>query len=439
MSEVTITFNCPTCCEQGTPCSQLECRTRGGEVQLCGFPEYPGKESTPPRFYLERLFGGDAVVCTCINECTPIFPDVLTCTINKTTNTVGVDCHYGGMIEFTNIYKSGTNVACDIRVTLDIDTGKCEGLLVQASAGGALFLSGPGKSGTYSKDGSTGVTGTFCAGRAESQVSGSLEMDIPGTPGTTQCSISKYVLLDSPITSDIISYSGSSKFDPAIDCLEPVTLTGLRTASSCTSFLCVSEHSVCGGTTTSAITSAFTSDAFLDTYLSVKETTATMISQHTPYDCSAGLGAAAKGGSERYEQLQAEDTEEDALLRLTSSPEFTWSDWQIVLDGTGGTCKNPECCESRYEIRTDRTFEYREAEFRGTQSGLTPGQEVDLTIRVYRKPYVSAGPFVIFADLEYDDVPADVDGKAIVTGTVPIAEGFRTFVRCIKRDEPEPP
>ena len=131
---------------------------------------------------------------------------------------------------------------------------------------------------------------------------------------------------------------------------------------------------------------------------------------------------------DRFRQLQAEDTDEDAIARLLASPGGAWSDWKPTGDGTGGTCIQQVCCRAAWEIRLYRTFEYKESQFRGIVSGLVPGTEVEILIGVYRRAY-GVGTYVLFQTLEFT-ATAGMDGKATATGDVPNAEGFETLVGC---------
>lgn len=433
------------CCECGDvdgcdchKCSKLECRSRGGTVQLCGFPENQGHVSTPPRFYLQKAIGGFSNVCTCSNlGCDNVdLEGPLTCFIDK-TNPSG--CRYQGRGEIIDIFDAGGgtykyNVKCDF-------SGGTPGGSPCGEVGARGIYVGGGY--FYFSDSNGGATATVeAAGGSVCSPSGastrfasvSIEIDIPGVGGTTTASASRYVRTDIPIISRMVSYEGAITYDPAISCAVPVSDDMQRISSETTSLLCRETHGP--SPTTISVDSAFeVGDTFLDGYLTKKDVTATSITQHSPSACPDTPGSAARPGSQRWEDLRNEDTEEDALLRLLSGPAGVWSGWQIVLDGSGETCENPECCRAAWQIRTDRTFEYREAEWRATIEGLNPGDAVTIKIKVYRKAYGPGGTWALFEELEYDVTATGPEeppfsAQAQATGTTPNAEGFETYVAC---------
>lgn len=433
---------CPCADQNGCECNvctELECRSRGGEVALCGHEEYPGYESTPPRFYLKKQFGGESIICTCPSAgCDNVdLAGPLSCAIDKTN---GSGCSYYGLAEILNIFDSGGGVIKYTgRATFTggiAGSSPCDEVLATAATvGGAFFYFSDSNGGaTATVDASGGST---CSGGAATAfASVVLTMDIPGFAGTQSCSVTRSTRLDSPIVTKIISYEGEISFDPLISCDTPNVSTGKRRDSECTSYLCRQSHDACGSTIEAAITSVFEDDTFLNSYLQTTETSSTTKTQDNPIACAPGT-TAAQAGSERFEQLQSEDTDEDALARLLAGPGGLWSPWTPVGDGTGGTCLNPPCCKAEWEIRTDRTFAYREAEFRATVGGLFNGQLVDITIRVYRRAFGSADLFELFEDLVYSDVAASggtdddtPDADAQIEDTVPNAEGFETYVTC---------
>lgn len=426
----SITIECASCC--GQQCTQLECRRRGGEVKLCGHREYPGYESTPPRFYLRKQLGGLSNVCTCVPQnCDNIpFADPRSCTVSGTGSN---GCSYTATAEILDIFDAGGgNYKYTGKATFASALGPCEVLATARQLAGALFYFGSSNGGTTQTFNTT--TTSPCVPGGDTPVLGivTVNVDVPGIPGGIGCSVTAYARPAYPVTTKIVSYEGEITFDPLVSCDVPTINTGKRINSECVSLLCKDSHADCGSTTELSVTSAFEiGDTYLDSFLGARVTNGFSITQGDPTPCGGGSGAAAEMGSERYEQLELEDTDEDAIARLLDGPAGDWSAWTTVGDGTGGTCINPPCCLAKWGIRTDQTFDYFEAEYRGRVTGLTPGTQVDITIRAFRRPAGSLVPFVQFADMEYDGVTADGSGVAEVTGVVPNDEGFETFVRCI--------
>lgn len=433
-----------TCCECGDvdgcdcrKCSLLECRSRGGIVALGCHAENAGYESTPPRWYKKKIFAGTTIICTCTDAC-GFDEQESSCTTSATSSS---GCEYTVTAEITSVYLDGGTPKYNGRVTF---TGGipgdpiCPTVLAEGRyVGGGLFYFGSSQgSGSFS---GVGVTTTVCPDNAAPAYFASIttSVAVPGVVGGMGCAVVLQGPLDTVITTTIISYSGERTFNPGVSCVVPSLFTGLKKSSECVSLLCKSTHSACGDTLEGPITDAFADDPFLDAYFQVKDVDATTIHQHTPWPCGDGRGRAANTGSYRFQQLQDEDTDEDGIARLLASPEGQWctpcgsipdDGWKVVHDGTGGTCENPSCCRAAWEIRTDREFEYRIAEFRATIEGLEEGESVTIKLKVYRKAY-GALLYTHFADLEYDRT-ADAFGEARVTGVVPNAQGFETYVTC---------
>ena len=59
MSNVFTIGPCVGCCNIDLACASVECRTRGGTASLCGYPEWTGYESSPPKKYRTLTQGGN--------------------------------------------------------------------------------------------------------------------------------------------------------------------------------------------------------------------------------------------------------------------------------------------------------------------------------------------------------------------------------------------
>lgn len=440
-----------TCCDCGDvdgcdchKCSKLECRSRGGTVELCGFAENTGHVSTPPRFYLKKQLGGLANVCTCTNlGCDDVDLDGDLVVFIDKTNASG--CRYQGRGQIIDIWDAGggsfkASAECEFSGGVPFATPCGEVLSTASLSGGYFYFSGSNGSASTT---ATIPGGSVChpSGAETRHAYVTIEMSIPGFPGTTSVTASRLVRVDIPVTSHIVSYGGAITYDPAVSCSVPVSNTMYRESSETVSLLCRQTH---GDSTKMSVSSAFeVGDTFLDGYLTKKDITATSITQHTPSPCPDVPGSAARTGSQRWEDLQQEDTDEDALARLMAGPAGWWSDWQLVHDGTGDTCENPECCRAAWQIRTYRTFVYREAEWRATIEGLNPGDPVTIKIKVWRKPY-GTGTWALFEELEYDvtasgpAVPPN-SATAEASGVVSNAEGYETYVTCSSTEPPPAP
>ena len=66
MATASTTFTataCTDCCGIEVACASMECRTRGGTASLCGYAEWTGYESTPPKKYRTKTLSGSLFWC----------------------------------------------------------------------------------------------------------------------------------------------------------------------------------------------------------------------------------------------------------------------------------------------------------------------------------------------------------------------------------------
>lgn len=420
-----------TCCACGDQdgcecrkCSKLECRSRGGTVKLCGEREFPGFESTPPRFYLEKIIGGSIVICDYHSPSGkgPCEPDDCASAVGAIVSEsyTGPTSCGGAAIQGNSIQATVTSVTPtpgtpgSVRVSLDVDDTH----LVPSVGTGLIYLNAvavvssinSGKSSVY-RDYVSGTAVTMVAGVDNTCVSGGTRITIGPVEFEACIPLS---------TSTRYAYEGKLTYNPAVNCEVAQFDTRMRRT--------IDQELGCSPGTTGGLEQE-TDSAFepeLAAYVAPSP------SNSGSYKGQISSGACATDSRatacDRFEQLQSEDTDEDALARLLASPAGAWSAWQVVADGTNGTCINPACCRAAWEIRTDQTFVYREAEWRATIEGLVPGTHVTIKITVYRKAY-GPGPYAELQVEEYD-VTADGDGKAVATGTVLNDEGFETYVAC---------
>lgn len=448
-----------TCCACGDQdgcecrkCSKLECRSRGGVVRLCGEREFPGFESTPPRFYLEKIIGGSIVICDHHSPSGkgPCWDDGCNSPVGWSISgsaiwncypeelCAGADSTLNAKLEVIAV-APGTSGNVDITFQMGDEGGsQCAPVLPSYSGllNSTLFI-------TRTKDGGASTTKvsrptgtelgfslilaqgcspvgdrpfTICSGDGGEDCE-SVSFSPAESTGAT---VSGLEFCVPTRTGKRWGYDGKATYVPAVNCDE-VTLDTRQQTSSGEVVGC--NPPTTGGTVVSTTTAfepefaAYVTDDPLNS--------GSFKGQISNEACVTDSRASH---CDRFEQLQSEDTDEDALARLLASPAGAWSAWQVVADGTNGTCINPACCRAAWEIRTDQTFVYREAEWRATIEGLVPGTHVTIKITVYRKAY-GPGPYAELQVEEYDET-ADGDGKAIATGTVLNDEGFETYVAC---------
>lgn len=433
-----VSFPCPTCC--GGTCTEMQCRRRGGEARLCGHREY-GEASVPPRFYLEEQIGGSVVVC---NHLSPPGPQ---CADDSCPNPIGLTWE----ISATYTCSPGAtakSLYAQLSCTGAVDVGggnvRLDFSAYSTATGGAgssahswiIYINGILAGGSFSGPGSTSFSSIAPNG---SNLSVALTIDNNGCSRTadppsgspnpvcfgSSCSAARNITWCVPRgESTRHAYSGSSVFNPYVNCLTPVDNRKMDTVTS--NLGC--NPPLSGGTVTATATPF---DPALSAYVEQHPTlwNKTVQQQQSNGACSGDVSVTH---CDRFRQLNLEDTDEDARDRLLSGPGGDWADWRTVGDGTGGTCVNPPCCMAVWGIRTDQTYDYFEAEFRAIQRGLPPGSTVDMVVRIWRRPAGSSVPYTWFQDYEYDDVTVNESGEAIVEGTVPNAEGFETVARCLK-------
>lgn len=120
--------------------------------------------------------------------------------------------------------------------------------------------------------------------------------------------------------------------------------------------------------------------------------------------------------------LSDEDTEADAITRLLAGAGGIWSAYSTP----GVSCVNPPCCKAGYPNRTTgTTFQYNEAQWRITQTGLIPGHNYKVPMQYWRRPY-GIGSYTLFQSF-FATGSADGGGLFDIQGTVPNARGFETY------------
>lgn len=422
---ISVTTECETCC--GERCSQLECRTRGGTAELCGWDEFDGYVSTPPRFYLEKVLGGSIVICNYNSPDGkgPCDPDDCSSPVGAfvSESYFGSSACGGDPLQGNSIQAVVTSATPtpgspgSVRISLSADDVH----LVPNVGTGRIFLNGglvvssinSGNT-TAFRDFVNGTTVTMLAAVENTCVNVGSKITVG--PVVFEACI--------PVSdSTRYQYSGAATFFPIVDC----DSIGLDTREIQT----ISEDAGCNpptsGGTIIAATTAF--DPEFAAYVAPSPlNSGSFKGQISNEACASDRRATT---CDRFEQLQSEDTDQDAIDRLLASPAGAWSAWRPIGDGTGGTCLVQVCCRSAWQIRTYRSFEYKEAEWRATVSGQEPGTEITFFIGVYRRAYES-GNYELFETLEYH-ATAGIDGSAQVSGTTPIDEGFETYVNCTFR------
>lgn len=114
--------------------------------------------------------------------------------------------------------------------------------------------------------------------------------------------------------------------------------------------------------------------------------------------------------------LSDEDTDADAIARAQTS---AWGEWG-------------EVCSATWEQRVSGfSFAYQDAQWRITESGLTPSTSYDFTVEYWRRPYGGGpGDWVLFATLALSE-STDGSGDLITTEEdIPNVAGYETEARC---------
>jgi hypothetical protein len=460
-----------SCCDCGNmdgcecrKCSKLECRSRGGNVRLCGHEEFDVPENAtrdwtidPMRYFKRLELGGSLLVCDYHSP----DPMVSPCNPDPCVNSP-----VGWSIEISGAFNCRVEGECpgnDLFVTTKLEVVSSEkdqpsagrvrlGFSMTGSSSGCATSYGQDKTwswlgyvnsilfiGSFSGDGSAtafrdATNGTVLGFSAELGANcsgGGVPYVITKCtgPGGDNCVTTESFSLPQQVdgleychpasSSTRYVYSGAAVYDPAADCDNLFSDTRQRRTIDW-QFGCSNVPST-GGTTQATTT------AFEPAKTGLTTITDDYANRHEE---AAGTcdGDTRVTECDRFEALSEEDTEQAGIDRLLAGPAGTWSDWQIVLDGTNGTCLNPACCRAAWQPRVERLFEYREAEYRATIEPLPAGAPVTIRIAVYRRPW-AAPPYDLFQTLEYD-VTANAEGKAIVEGEVPNERGFETYVSC---------
>lgn len=114
--------------------------------------------------------------------------------------------------------------------------------------------------------------------------------------------------------------------------------------------------------------------------------------------------------------LSDQDTAADAIARLIAMS--SWSSWADP---------SPGFCTSSWEIPTfGPGFNYTEAQFRYTATGLTPSMMYTLTLDVYQSVYGMMS-YTMIGTIS-SSFMTDSMGNATITGDVPITQGYDTYV-----------
>lgn len=140
--------------------ASVECRYRSATKSKCGYPEYPGYASTPPKYYLERTLSGTLTYtqhtgagCTgdCVESTIVDFSGV--CSYDSSTCVLSI---MGSVRQRVYANSGGSNCS-----TLDSDTttATCELAVSGVPVGGAESFSATTRT----------ITGAGCVGPANSQ------------------------------------------------------------------------------------------------------------------------------------------------------------------------------------------------------------------------------------------------------------------------------
>lgn len=152
------------------------------------------------------------------------------------------------------------------------------------------------------------------------------------------------------------------------------------------------------------------SAAFVGTVADVDSDTVQTLRLLSPGSCYDNVKPTAAAGTAT---LSLPDTEDDAIARLIDD-----SDWNSWSDA--------ESCMSRWQIRDYTDFDYEEAQFRYSVTGLAPSTSYTLTLDMEESPY-DAGTFSPAGTISAS-FTTDGSGNATISGDVPITRGYDTRV-----------
>lgn len=208
-------------------------------------------------------------------------------------------------------------------------------------------------------------------------------------------------------------YSGVCSFN-VDSCVETdggqlaLTVSGDPICSSAVIPTCDFYPADCGGTLTpptSGVTTTIVSQ--------------TVKQQSVDVPCDPSFNFLETAAADGMIVLSDLDTATDAIARLLAGSGGTWSAWAVPADGT--------FCTSEWGVNDiPGGFTYQEAQFRYGATGLMPSTSYTLTLDVYQSVH-GAGLFTMIGTIS-SSFTTDGSGNATITGDVPIAQGYDTYV-----------
>lgn len=142
-----------------------------------------------------------------------------------------------------------------------------------------------------------------------------------------------------------------------------------------------------------------------------------LIQEQYLFDAGCQTGGRKTVSTSATITLSDEDTPADAIVRLLALS--SWSAWADP---------SPGFCTSSWEEfpMFPGGFNYTEAQFRYSATGLTPSTSYTLTLDVYESLY-GMGSYSMVGTVTAG-FTTDGSGNAIITGNVPITLGYDTYV-----------
>lgn len=153
--------------------------------------------------------------------------------------------------------------------------------------------------------------------------------------------------------------------------------------------------------------------------------------------CCSSLSDWVRATGAMVWELSEPDSEAAAIGRLLAGAGGVWGGWTVVGSGLG-QCAASSCCRASWEARGagQFSFAYQESEYRVTSAGNTPGFSVTLRVRFFRKPTGAPDTAYVYAAEDQHVVTPDSEGVAQASGTVPITQGYDTYVASCVRVNP---
>jgi len=401
------------------------CRTRGGIAEYCGFTEFQGCVSTPPKFYHTKTTEGEMDITQSVSPvcANPTNPGNGSCTpANCDTQIEG---------EWSISWDSATDtvrVRVGSRGGMDLDWfgGNCVGSVGWSTSGGT----GP-HSGSVDSPASPGVlpgtsvcTGsfgygewTFLAGRG-TVLTFEAHAAHRGLGGTCPLGGMTFTCGEEPLivdTWDITEdYQAGLDEDPPVCVLETENNSQRQVGIETPITIPVGSPLLYPG-------------ANVQITLGGSDPCATEVTgTNACVLYNAGSPTIYRSYSGNVEiSLSNEDTPDAAMDRQFDGPDDGWGIWGVPYSGN---CAQPGCCLAfAVEVEPgESVFSFQQAQFRIAGTGFDPNSGYQAEVQFWRRAHDSGDPYELFQTSDYS-LDVQEDGTAEVIDDVPNEPGFDTY------------